>query len=203
MGISHKAAYRFGYLRSEKWKTVRIASLARAGARCRLCGIRSLNNDVHHWRYPESVWDTKPFDTLVLCRDCHNLIHAIIDSDKMMARKRIEHLVGRINVWIESMQQRPKDEIPIKPKQLTPPEICCCCRQNALPLSAYDIFTGHNHRPQVFMFCPACLETMKRELMTLRQLGNCGIWKMFRFVQKSIQRQLDRKQEPVIQCLQA
>lgn len=79
MGIEQKHAYRFGYLKSEEWQTVRVEALARTDAVCQICGFRSIHNDAHHVHYPDSVWDTKQEDLVILCRKCHELMHEILE----------------------------------------------------------------------------------------------------------------------------
>jgi len=71
MGIEGKHAYRFVYLKSEKWQNVRIEALAREGGKCQICGEESISNDAHHVWYPESIWETRSENLVILCRPCH------------------------------------------------------------------------------------------------------------------------------------
>ena len=94
MSIEAKHAYRFGFLKSEKWQTVRLQRLVRDGAKCRFCGIRSLQNDVHHWKYPDNWWDTNVWHLKTLCRVCHMKVHAIMtvhpDWDWQQIKKKMK-----------------------------------------------------------------------------------------------------------------
>lgn len=107
MSVSGKHYYRFTYLKSEEWKAVRLAALAKANARCGICKKRDLSNDAHHIRYPENIWETKPRDLVILCRECHDKVHekygkeaskkkwrnvkrGVIDHDREEAVKLIE-----------------------------------------------------------------------------------------------------------------
>lgn len=78
MGIESKHAYRFGFLKSDWWKNLRLACLARDDAKCRVCGKRDMSNDAHHVRYRETWRETKLCDLRTLCRDCHEKAHSMI-----------------------------------------------------------------------------------------------------------------------------
>jgi len=95
MGIESKHAYRFGYLKSEQWQNVRAEVLARDDARCLVCGERNISNDIHHCRYPESVWDTTADDCITLCRFCHDKMHELI-SDKITWGEIVRLTIMRI-----------------------------------------------------------------------------------------------------------
>jgi hypothetical protein len=76
MGLAEKQAYRFGFLKSEAWKDLRAEVMAKHDAKCRMCGVRNLSNDVHHLIYPKSFKRPKDCRFAVLCRGCHEEIHA-------------------------------------------------------------------------------------------------------------------------------
>ena len=82
MSIESKHAYRFGYLKSEKWQIVRLEALAREKAKCQICGVESISNDAHHIWYPESIYETEERHLVVLCRSCHNFIHIMMPECK-------------------------------------------------------------------------------------------------------------------------
>ncbi len=82
MGIASKHSYRFVYLKSEQWQTVRLSALARENARCQICMEESISNDVHHIWYPESIWDTTERHVVVLCRSCHDFLHTMMPECK-------------------------------------------------------------------------------------------------------------------------
>jgi len=82
MGIESKHAYRFVYLKSEKWQNVRLEALVAAEGKCAICGEESIHNDAHHKYYPESFWDTTPEHLIILCRPCHDIVHVFIKNTK-------------------------------------------------------------------------------------------------------------------------
>lgn len=75
MGIESRHAYRYGYLRSDEWKQLRLKVLSRDNAHCFICGERSLENDIHHVFYRANWKETRASDCFVLCRRCHDEIH--------------------------------------------------------------------------------------------------------------------------------
>lgn len=82
MSIESKHAYRFGYLKSEQWKTVRLEALVREKAKCQICGEESISNDAHHIWYPENIYETKEKQLVVLCRTCHEFLHVMLPECK-------------------------------------------------------------------------------------------------------------------------
>lgn len=122
MGIEHKHAYRFGYLKSEEWQTLRIAALAAKDAKCKLCSKRSLSNDVHHIYYPPSFWDTKVEDVVILCRKCHELIHSIMDLESLPKSKERGRCFEKFRLILEAFQKWRKIERKPKPIDLSKAE---------------------------------------------------------------------------------
>lgn len=82
MSIEGKHHYRFKYLKSEAWQTVRIEALAREKGKCQICGEESISNDAHHMWYPESIYETRAEHLVILCRPCHDFIHSMIPECK-------------------------------------------------------------------------------------------------------------------------
>lgn len=82
MSIASKHAYRFGYLKSDKWKIVRLEALVREGGKCEICKEESIYNDAHHIWYPKSIYDTTPDHLAILCRTCHDFIHVMLPECK-------------------------------------------------------------------------------------------------------------------------
>jgi hypothetical protein len=82
MSIESKHAYRFGYLKSEKWQAVRLEALLREKGKCQICQEESIYNDAHHIWYPENIYDTKEFHLVILCRCCHDFVHATFPECK-------------------------------------------------------------------------------------------------------------------------
>lgn len=76
---SQQHYYRFTYLQSEHWHNLRISKLASVNARCNICGHRDLSNDVHHIVY-RKLFDVELLDLVVLCRDCHQKVHEILNE---------------------------------------------------------------------------------------------------------------------------
>lgn len=82
MGLEARHAYRFGYLQSEHWKSLRLQKLAEANACCYFCNHRDISNDVHHVYYPDNIYDTKTDDLRVLCREHHERLHSLMEIHK-------------------------------------------------------------------------------------------------------------------------
>lgn len=93
MSIENKHAYRFGFLKSEEWRGIRLEALARAGARCKLCGDVDWANDAHHIRYRPKWADTKTKDLVVLCRKDHNLVHSVMRQFPEMSNKKVVDMI--------------------------------------------------------------------------------------------------------------
>lgn len=72
--------YRDTYLKSEDWKNLRGAVLAHHNNTCAVCNKYSPSNDVHHLKY-RNLFDVKPSDLKVVCRICHELIHAALAAN--------------------------------------------------------------------------------------------------------------------------
>lgn len=83
MGLEARHAYRFGYLQSEHWATLRARKLAAVDGRCICCAKQDPGNDVHHIHYGQDLLKTKLKHLAVLCREHHDMIHQF--SDKIRA----------------------------------------------------------------------------------------------------------------------
>ena len=109
MSISGKHSYRFGFLKSEKWKIVRLEALVRENSICQICGIRDLSNDAHHVWYPLDIYETKQEQLVVLCRACHTFVHEVMPDCKTTNEqegKRIwEKFSNAVKNWKESRIQ--------------------------------------------------------------------------------------------------
>lgn len=116
MSIEGKHAYRFVYLKSEQWQTVRLEALARDGAKCFVCGFYALENDAHHINYPDSIWNTKADDLIILCRQCHDAVHSLLKIFSLKTEDvQIEKLAEVSNVlrdWagVRRINRGPKTE---------------------------------------------------------------------------------------------
>jgi hypothetical protein len=94
------------YLESPQWSMRRQIHLDQAANRCQLCNQNGNTLDVHHKTY-ERVGRERFDDLIVLCRSCHNRVHAIIED------RQKESQVGQI----------PSRRRPPSTSKLTPPEI--------------------------------------------------------------------------------
>lgn len=87
MGVDAKHAYRFGYLKLDKWKAVRLEALVREKGKCQICFEESVFNDAHHIWYPSSVYQTEERHLVILCRGCHDFLHAMMPECKTSDEK--------------------------------------------------------------------------------------------------------------------
>lgn len=103
MSIEGKHHYRFQYLKSEQWQTVRIEALARDKARCQICREESIHNDAHHIWYPENIWETTVDHLVILCRGCHGFIHDMVPecktNDEEVGRAHWAKFGNAIKAW--------------------------------------------------------------------------------------------------------
>lgn len=103
MSIESKHAYRFIYLKSDHWNSVRIEALAREGGKCEICGQESISNDAHHIWYPENIYDTTERHLAILCRPCHEFLHAVCPEsrtrDEDIGLKQWKILRNAVIVW--------------------------------------------------------------------------------------------------------
>jgi 5-methylcytosine-specific restriction endonuclease McrA len=67
------------YRMQPEWQARRTATLARAGYRCQACAEGDVRLDVHHNTY-ERYGDESTFDLVVLCEQCHDLFHGIVED---------------------------------------------------------------------------------------------------------------------------
>lgn len=73
------------YLESQHWQDVRKEAL-REYTECLLCGYTSDYLEVHHVRYTTLGREDVDNDLIVLCDDCHNLLHSLyIDMQEYLA----------------------------------------------------------------------------------------------------------------------
>lgn len=77
--------YRDIYLKSEDWKSFRKIVLQKQHHTCRLCKTSGFALDVHHLKY-KRLWDVTVSDVKVLCRDCHNKVHALMGKYKLLKK---------------------------------------------------------------------------------------------------------------------
>lgn len=83
MGVAAKHNYRFGFLQSEFWKTMRLRVISEHYGFCAACGTKwGANLDVHHLFYPKNPYDIKACELWALCRRCHDAIHEFCNPGK-------------------------------------------------------------------------------------------------------------------------
>jgi ribosomal protein L37AE/L43A len=103
VSIEGKHSYRFGYLKSEQWKNVRIEALAREKGLCQICGEESISNDAHHIWYPENIYETTQGHLVILCRPCHDFLHAMLPecktNDEAEGRAQWMKFFNAVKVW--------------------------------------------------------------------------------------------------------
>lgn len=81
MGLSHKEDYQ-EYLKSEHWMALRNSVIEQLEGRCSICASQSALNDVHHIYYCGNWLATKAHHLTVLCRNCHDNVHAMMVGDE-------------------------------------------------------------------------------------------------------------------------
>jgi hypothetical protein len=81
------------YLKSPLWKSIRANAIEHYGEVCGKCG--DYGNDVHHITYDRVGGQELLDDLQVLCRDCHEALHAIEKKSKQhKGGKRSCTLIG-------------------------------------------------------------------------------------------------------------
>lgn len=171
MSIEGKEYYRNVFLQSDEWKLLRLDALAASGAFCRLCAKRDIHNDAHHITYRNGIWNTTADDLVILCRDCHELIHSlqtasskdfkITDESRFKAIADVIHHwmygLGGMNKIVERVAERHSlAGTSRKPKPFLP--ACKWCRkinQDTIPrniLSHYRV----NQSIVMWPFCDVC-----------------------------------------------
>jgi hypothetical protein len=182
MSIASKHRYRFVFLRSEKWKAVRLQALANQKAQCRLCGYESIANDAHHLYYPASVWDTDPSDLVILCRPCHELIHRILiiqnnrKTRKSSALADLKQIAAAISEWKDDCElwKGEARKLNKKPALRKQPKGCGICLSRTKPLHILDVgkrISRKKHRPALFFVCEQC------DALFHKQFPVKGSWK--------------------------
>lgn len=68
------------YLRSDHWSVLRTQVLVKYDATCAFCNKKDVSNDVHHLKY-KNLKDVTVEDCRVLCRDCHENLHEVMEND--------------------------------------------------------------------------------------------------------------------------
>ena len=191
MSAGSKHRYRFVFLRSEKWKNVRIEALANQKAKCKICGFESISNDAHHIYYPPSVWDTDPSDLVILCRPCHELVHAVLNiqhnrkTQKSSAMMDLKSLAIALGAWRElcdlwNREKVKKTKLKILSKKSSS---CRICLSSEKPLQILDVgkIIGHRrHVPVLYFTCEECSEMVKKRFVDPNEFKGMGRWKVLK-----------------------
>lgn len=156
MSVSHKHAYRFIYLKSEEWQTVRAAVLASCQAGCFICGIQSVGNDVHHIEYPKNMWDTTPAHCVVLCRRCHKIVHRLIDKG-LTVNKRERLTV--LKDYVDYLRSKRSTEQKAKKQALIKGNHCTACHRSN---RAVQHRTFHGDNMFTLVLCDECFALAPR-----------------------------------------
>jgi hypothetical protein len=174
MGIEHKHAYRFVYLKSDEWQNVRLEALVREEGKCQICGCESVFNDAHHVVYPKSFWDTETRHLVILCRPCHNVAHAFIsnkqksDSDKW---SEWNHLVSVLKEWQRDKIEWLKDSDEMhksihstkkskQPKMKLSDQWCFCCHIERQDTESVNIVKRYE-KEIWWNICPDCFAALQ------------------------------------------
>ena len=170
MGIESKHSYRFGYLKSEAWQTVRIEVLAREKGRCKICHEFSISNDAHHVEYPDVIWETKGHHLEILCRGCHEFMHSILSIHELKThtREQFDALCKSIQKWKMDRQEWVDD--PTAPPTCKKAKVagldrCKKCHDVAINLEEFIFFKdfgGSSNFKQ--KLCPLCKYEAQRFL---------------------------------------
>ena len=77
----YSKAYR-KFINSEEWQDIRQAKLEASGWECERCGWQE-DLQVHHRHYNMEFGRERNEDLMVLCKDCHKLMHDDIYPEEL------------------------------------------------------------------------------------------------------------------------
>ncbi len=159
MSIEAKHAYRFGYLKSEQWQTVRIAALARERGRCQICREFSVSNDAHHIEYAANIYETKEDHLVILCRPCHDLIHDLLEIHNCKGHSKFQFFKIAKSLFDWKLDRA--EWKPVESDEL----VCQVCLQTTTALRRHRFFEkfGRLKRFEI-QCCDDCIESAKREV---------------------------------------
>jgi len=95
------------YIQSPKWKKKRLMALIHYGEKCDKCGANK-RLDVHHLTY-ERFGKELLADLQILCRKCHDAVHAIKDHVKGIQKPK--------------KSKKKKKKVKFKPTRKTPIQV--------------------------------------------------------------------------------
>jgi hypothetical protein len=103
MSQESKEYYRKVFLQSDEWKTVRSRAMVNGKSKCSICGKESSHHDAHHLVYPDNVWETRPWHLTILCRSCHDLVHAlksVCSNQAITEKQQFRLMVSALHQWL-------------------------------------------------------------------------------------------------------
>ncbi len=101
--VQHRA-----YLKSPLWRKIRASAIEHYGEVCAKCGEHG--NDVHHLTYDRVGGEELLEDLQVLCRECHEAIHAIERTTRKQKTKRLGCTVEVLYANLTDEQKRQIEE---------------------------------------------------------------------------------------------
>jgi len=110
MSIESKRSYRYEFLKSEEWASIRAEVMVRERSRCFICESDEVSNDVHHMFYRKQWRDTRATDCHVLCRRCHELVHDQMSKEEIRSMS-VPDLKRAFSVLTAVLKARFKQEI--------------------------------------------------------------------------------------------
>ncbi len=154
MSIAGKHWYRFEFLKSDEWRDFRLQLLTDCGGRCYICTKRDQSNDIHHVWYGEpSFTGVRQF--LVLCRTCHDKVHAVLvpfkasnETERRDAWQRFCSIASIIS------KNTPKDT---RPKCRS-----CFSRGNTILIDPVRQIVHEEQGKGIINLCPACFGDLKQ-----------------------------------------
>jgi hypothetical protein len=75
-----------------EWDKIRIAELAKAGGRCRVCLAEDDLDSHERWKYHVSGPIARLVGFTILCRPCHNVVHCGLSLASGLGRDILRHL---------------------------------------------------------------------------------------------------------------
>jgi 5-methylcytosine-specific restriction endonuclease McrA len=67
------------FLASDTWEVIRKEKIEECGNECERCG-ETVRLQVHHRHYDMEFGKERSEDLMVLCKDCHNLMHKDLEE---------------------------------------------------------------------------------------------------------------------------
>lgn len=123
MGVIAKHAYRNGFLKSEFWDNLRLEALVKFQACCYICHKENIKNDAHHVDYPKRWRDTRLNQLVIMCRECHELMHKKL-GDRKATGKLFREISTEMRMLAGTHVQRTKGRRSVCKKAIDPCMIC-------------------------------------------------------------------------------